>query len=207
MQMEKFASRIRSEFRARRARNSRYSLRAFATFLGTDHSTLSQVIRGKRPIPTASMRSWGKKLGIEREEMLAYIAGEQVPDARSAARQNQLTQWAAEAMSILAQPIHWEMVKLCRNPEFRADSRYVASKLGVSVDEVNLALSRLLRLRLLKVNSEGEWSDGTGLSPLTEASFRKLALARVREQASEFNPAAVVGGHHAERRQHSWATR
>ena len=60
----------------------------------------------------------------------------------------------------------------------------VAAKLGVSTDDVNLALSRLLRLRLLKVSSSGAWSDATGLSTFTEASFRKLALARVREQAT-----------------------
>lgn len=89
-------------------------------------------------------------------------------------------------MSILAQPIHWQMLRFSRKPEFRADSRYVAAKLGVSADEVNLALTRLLRLRLLKVTPAGAWSETTGLSTLTEASFRKLALARVREQAADF---------------------
>jgi transcriptional regulator with XRE-family HTH domain len=183
MQIENFASRIKSEFRIRRTRNPRYSLRAFAIFLGTDHSTLSQIICGKRPMPAARIRTWGKKLGLEPEEVLAYAAVEQVLDSRSAALQHQLTQWTTEAMSILAQPIHWQMLHLSREPEFRADSRYVAAKLGVSTDEVNVALSRLLRLRLLKASSDGVWSDATGLPTLNEASFRRLALARVREQA------------------------
>jgi hypothetical protein len=185
MPMKTFASRISAEFRARRARNPRYSLRAFATFLGTDHSTLSQVMRSKRPTPLPQIRTWGKKIGMDHEEILAYIAAAQVPDAQSAARQHQLTHWSAEAMSILAQPLHWEMLRLCRKPQFRADSRDVARKLGVSVDEVNLALSRLLRLRLLHASADGAWSDATGLPTLTEASFRKIALARVREQAAD----------------------
>jgi hypothetical protein len=185
MQMEKFAARIDAEFRIRRARNPQYSLRAFATFLGTDHSSLSQVIRRRRPTPVARIRTWGKKLGFDGEEILAYIAAEQVRDLQFADRQHHLTHWTAEAMSILAQPIHWEMLRFSRKPEFRADSRYVAAKLGVSADEVNLALTRLLRLRLLKVTPTGAWSETTGLSTLTEASFRKLALARVREQAAD----------------------
>ena len=184
MQIEKFASRIKSEFQNRSARNQRYSLRAFAAFLDTDHSTLSQVIRGKRPIPVASIHAWSKKLGMDREETLAYVTADQVQDLESAARQHHLKHWTAEAMTILSQPVHWEMLRLCRKPDFRADSRHVAAKLGVSTDEVNLALSRLLRLRLLKVSSSGAWSDATGLATFNEASFRKLALARVREQAT-----------------------
>ena len=185
MPPKKFASWVNAEFRNRRARNPRYSLRAFATFLGTDHSTLSQVIRGKRPTSALRIRSWGKKLGLDHEETLAYIAAEQVQDAHSAARQHHLTHWSAEAMSIVAQPIHWEMLRLCRKPQFRADSRDVARKLGVTVDQVNLALSRLLRLRLLQASPGGAWSETTGLSTLTEASFRKVALARVRQQAAD----------------------
>ena len=185
MELEKFAARVQSEFQVRRTRNPRYSLRAFAAFLGTDHSTLSQMMRGKRPVPVAHLRLWAKRLGLDDEETLAYLAAEEVQDMESAARQHRLKQWAAEATSILAQPIHWEMLRLSRNPDFRPDSRYVAAKLGVSADEVNIALSRLLRLRLLKADSTGAWADATGLPILTEASFRKLALARVREQAGE----------------------
>jgi transcriptional regulator with XRE-family HTH domain len=183
MQLEKFAARVQSEFQVRRTRNPRYSLRAFASFLGTDHSTLSQMMRGKRPVPVSHLRVWAKKLGLDDEEILAYLAAEEVQDVQSATRQHHLKHWAAEASSILAQPIHWEMLRLSRKPDFRPDSRYVAEKLGVSADEVNVALSRLLRLRLLKADSTGAWSDATGLPALTEASFRKLALARVREQA------------------------
>jgi hypothetical protein len=46
---------------------------------------------------------------------------------------------------------------------------------GLAVDQVNMALARLLRLRLL----EG------GVSTFTERQFRKLALARVREKSKE----------------------
>jgi hypothetical protein len=88
-------------------------------------------------------------------------------------------------MAILSQPVHWKMLRLCRKPEFHADSRQVAAALGVTTDEVNLALSRLLRLRLLNISPGGTWSDATGMSNLTEDSFRKLALARVREHASD----------------------
>jgi hypothetical protein len=46
-------------------KNARYSLPAFAAFLGTDHSTLQQILRGTRRAPAG------------------YIAKEHVPDAQA----------------------------------------------------------------------------------------------------------------------------
>jgi transcriptional regulator with XRE-family HTH domain len=41
---------LEAELNRRRARNARYSLRAFAHSLGLDHSTLSQILRGERKL-------------------------------------------------------------------------------------------------------------------------------------------------------------
>jgi transcriptional regulator with XRE-family HTH domain len=53
-------SRMQEELRIRHESNPRYSLRAFAAFLGTGHSTLSQILRGKRRAPVAQIRQWTK---------------------------------------------------------------------------------------------------------------------------------------------------
>src|SRR5579872_389778 len=142
-----FRERIGLDLEARRSKNARYSLRAFAAFLGIDHSTLSQILDGRRRIPVRHVRGWAKKLGIESEEAAAYVAAEQVPDADRARREEQLRHWTAEAISIARGRVHFEIVKLCREPGFRYDSRSIASRTGTTVDEVNMALSRLLRLR------------------------------------------------------------
>jgi hypothetical protein len=93
----------------------------------------------------------------------------------------------AEAMNIVGERAHWEILRLCRNPGFRPDCRSIAETISVPVDEVNMALSRLLRLRLLEVSPQGEWIDLTGLPNLTEKAFREIALARVRNKAAEFS--------------------
>src|SRR3954468_19740013 len=71
---ERFRNRLQREFDQRRQANERYSLRAFAAFLGTDHSTLSQILRSQRPLPLTRMRSWAKKLGLDSETTAAYVA-------------------------------------------------------------------------------------------------------------------------------------
>jgi len=71
---------LSQELEKRRRVNPRYSLRPFATLLGIDHSTISQVLRGKRRVPVA-VRRWDKRLGLTAEEVAAYVAIEHVPDA------------------------------------------------------------------------------------------------------------------------------
>jgi DNA-binding transcriptional regulator YdaS (Cro superfamily) len=181
-----FRERLRQEFESRRKKNPRYSLRAMAAFLDTDHSTLAQILRGARRVPATRVRGWARKLRISTEEAAAYIAAEHAPDARSAQRQHQLRHWTAEAAALTSEPAHWQILRLCRAPGFQADCRWIASQIGVSVDAVNMALSRLLRLGLLRMDTAGRWKDTTGLPRLTGGDFRRLALARVRKESTEW---------------------
>ncbi|HXM43883.1 MAG TPA: hypothetical protein VN924_21800 [Bryobacteraceae bacterium] len=176
-----FRQRLNVEFATRRQTNPRYSLRAFAAFLQTDHSTLSKVMQGNRRATVKQIRGMGKKLGMSPEEIAVHLAAEHVPDASTARRQARLRRWTAEALAVVGGAEHWEILRLCRAPGFRKDCRWIAAQTGVGVDQVNLALTRLLRLGLI----DGRWHAQTALAELTEAEFRKLALARVRQKAAE----------------------
>lgn len=174
-----FRDRLVQEFEARRAVNKRYSLRGFAALLGVDHASLSQVLRGKRSVPADRIATWGRKLKLPPEETAVYAAVARIADENARLREEQLRHWAAEILALLTQPIHREMLRLSRLRGFRADSRWIANEAGASVDEVNIALSRLLRLGLLEVAAAGVWSDKTGLAEITSASFRKFVAQRI----------------------------
>jgi transcriptional regulator with XRE-family HTH domain len=177
-----FQQRLAEEFDARRKKNLRYSLRAFAAFLETDHSTLSQILRDKRPTPSTQLRKWGRKLGMSSEEISAHIVAQQVPEPSTAGRQEQLRHWTAEALAILSDRSHWQLLRLSRSRTFQGDSRWLAAQMGISVDQVNVVLSRLLRLRLLAIEPSGKWK--CLCDSHNEAAFRKCALLRVREFAA-----------------------
>ena len=181
---QRFTARLEHEFKERCKANPRYSLRAFAAFLGTDHSTLSQIIRGKRRTPGRRMRSWARKLGLDPEEAVAYIAAEHLSDDRSVRRESQLRHWSAEALGVVMDRIHWDILRLCGQPDFRPDSRWIAERAGSTVDQVNVALARLLRLGLIELTSTSRWTGLTPSTVKTERDFRKLALARIREKAA-----------------------
>ena len=174
-----FRERLMREFDARRAANGRYSLRAFAALLDVDHATLSQILRGKRSVPMERIGAWARKLKLSPEETAVHAAVGRIADENGRLRQEQLRHWAAEMLALLTQPVHREMLRLSRLKTFRADSRWVANEARVGVDEVNIALSRLLRLGILEVKAAGVWVDKTGLGEITPQSFRKYVAERI----------------------------
>lgn len=120
------AAYLEREYGRRHARNRRYTLRAFARDLGCDHSTLSQWMRRTRPI--------------------THEAAEQICDAlrlfgpdRQIAREIDATD-----LSVLSS---------IRATGAR-DTSAVATATGLTTDQVNLSLFKLLRLVILRMDGE-----------------------------------------------------
>jgi hypothetical protein len=120
---------LQTEFERRRSANRRYSLRAFARWLAVDHSALSQILRGKRRITARSVRALGPKLALDEPAVAEHCA--------------------AEDESAILDAI--------RRPNFRADSRWLATMSGVPLDQVNIALQRLLRKGRVVMQSREKW--------------------------------------------------
>lgn len=177
-----FLARLRREMLRRCAGDARYSLRAFARDLGLDHSTLSQILRGRRRLTAATVRRLGRKLkhdgaAIERDALAASLACQ-----HETARLRLAREVTADAARALEEWPHLAILELTRLPEFEPDSRFIARVLGLGVDEVNVALQRLLRLGLLEMAGRARWVDhsgGGGADAFARATLRQL-LRRLR---------------------------
>jgi transcriptional regulator with XRE-family HTH domain len=178
VRQSKFSKLLEHEFQRGKEKNAKYSLRAFAAFLRTDHSPLSQILRDKRNPSQEQIENWCKRLGISTAERQIYGALERLPDAATLRQQEQLRHWTAEGLLLISKPVHLGILQLLRRPEFHSDVRWIAKQLGTNADEVNDAVSRLLRLRLLELRNN-QWKDLTGKEKLTETIFRNLALKAV----------------------------
>ena len=120
---------LAAEFAQRRGNNSRYSLRAFARDLGTDHATLSQVIRGRRVLSPRMARKFGRRLHLPEADILEACE-----------------QHNAEAI-----------LRLGRTAAFRPNSRWIATRTGLPLDVVNAALARLIHERRLVMQAAKKW--------------------------------------------------
>jgi transcriptional regulator with XRE-family HTH domain len=121
-----------TELARRRARNPRYSLRAFARALGTHHSTLSQILHRRRRLTARAIEQLGARLGLSTSEI------------REARREENCT----------------TVLSLTSDPRFRADSRWIAMMAGIPLDDVNVALHWLLHSRRLVMRSRTTWAPG-----------------------------------------------
>jgi len=121
---------LQNEFERRRTANPRYSLRSFARDLAVHHSTLSQMLRGKRRLTGRIVRTFGGRLRLTAPAIAELCALEN----------------ESAVLSALARP------------NFRADSRWIASMVGIPLDEVNVTLQRLLRKRIVTMTTRARWA-------------------------------------------------
>lgn len=184
-----FRDYLRNELAARCARNPQYSLRAFAIYLGVHHSTLSQLLRGKRSTTRAVIEKFGFRLGLSSEAMEQFVHAEaaQPRDTHSEAR----TQLARDTAEVLEDWRNFAILELTRLDDFQPDSRWIARMLGITVDEVNVALSRLCRLRLLRMDRDG-WKDQLGDVVMDIAHFSHAAMRNLLHQVLPVHTSATI---------------
>jgi transcriptional regulator with XRE-family HTH domain len=151
---------LQEELARRCARNPRYSLRAFARYLGLDHSTLSQLLRGRRRFTSRTIERIGKRLSLTPDMITQFVGREREPAESWTTRE--LRQLSRDAALSLAEWHHHAILELTRLPSFTPDVRWISRVLDVPVDDVNVAITRLARLGLLDMRSPTAWVDAAG---------------------------------------------
>lgn len=158
---------LQNELVERCRKNNLYSLRSFAKSLEINHATLSHLIRGKRPITKKMQQKLGRKLGLCEKKMEEFriYDGKKGDDQSNS---DNFTQLAQDSLAVISDWYYgaiWELMKL---DHFNANPRWIAKALGITTSEVNIALERFQRLRLMEIKSDGTWvincEDVSGIS-------------------------------------------
>jgi uncharacterized protein (TIGR02147 family) len=154
---------IQAEYERRAARNPAYSYRGFARDLDLSQSFLSQVLSRKRKLgeETALLVSQRLRLkGARKKLFLQLVRLEQVRRPESKAILNEeVEELLARNPEFKALPedvfnavAHWQcfaLLELTALPGFRADPRWIARKLGITLRAARSALERLRKVGLL----------------------------------------------------------
>lgn len=162
---------INREFEVRKKNNSRYSLRAYAQYLGIDITSLSQILAGQRLL---SFKRGEKFLDLvvrnkrERENFLLSLAKHHQeknkkrlsPLARMILSHkikiihtdindpSRKIDW--EIFNTIADWYHYALLELTTTESFKSDPVWIARKLGISLFETAQAIKRLLQTGLMK---------------------------------------------------------
>lgn len=173
--------------------NPSYSLRAMARAIGLNHSTLSQIIRGKRPLTEKSVIKICQGLGLSSEETTNFMQSLVENQTQFGSKTVSVQQLSMDAYHVLADWYHLAILKLPKMTDFSNQPKWIAKKLGLSLNELNAAMERLKRLELITVSATGEWmvrgdkeSESMAMAPsaaiATSEDLQVMAEQKSRKQ-------------------------
>lgn len=171
---------LQRQFTERCKRNPRYSLRAFAKNLDMEASSLSQILSGKRPVSKKSMQALCEKLSANPNDLKNF--GLLTIEASDA----DFMQVSLDTFSVISEWYHYAILELTFVSGFKADPKWIARKLSITVEEAKAATERLKRLGLLLEENGSLIKSSkfiTNLSAVNTSSAHRELQRQVVEKA------------------------
>ncbi len=184
---------LQKELTARCEQNPRYSLRAFARDLQLSPSRLSEILNSKQGLSRKAAHKIAGILGYGEKESLLFCDLVSVKHARSPKeretahirllktsiekQQDEVFHLQLDAFKIISDWYHLAILELLKCSSFKSDTKWMARRLGIPLIQVELAIERLLRVKLLK-KQDGHYlavqQDGWVPGGIPSASIRKF---------------------------------
>lgn len=155
---------LREELTKRMAANPQYSLRAFARDLKLSPQQLSNLLNGRRGISPQAAQKIANRLGMNQRESERFFhmvqsrfGRSRLAKANSVARlkefqseQNRTAALTADAFQLISNWYHYALLELIKTQTNKSQSiSFFSKRLGISQQEVEVALARLERLELV----------------------------------------------------------
>lgn len=157
-----FRTALREELARRQRTNPSYSLWAFAKQLGIQPPTLSAVLTGKRPLPTAMAEALPEKLSFSPAEKKRFLGSVYTQKASSSPNPSSEHESSARILreelhhKIIAEWEHYAILTLADTRGFQAKKSWIAKRLGISDVRAQTALDRLVQSGLMSVDASGK---------------------------------------------------
>lgn len=201
---------LREELARRCKINSRYSLRALARALDVDPAVLSRALANKRALSYKVARRITENLCLTPKEAALFLASvaEDQKD-RGLKRCNLETQpdsnidkadidhIGADFFRIIGDWYHYAIQQLTLIEGFKSDPRWIAQRLGITVQEAQLAVKRLILAGLLQ-ESNGHFRAAATKADIKDKRVSLPALHHHQKQmlqkaihSMENNPAEM----------------
>lgn len=139
---------LKEELEKRRQANSLYSLRAFSRQLRMSPAQLSQIMSGKRPLTAKAAFRVAEILNLSPLETTSFIESTLQAGAMADAGPTEIKE---EEFQLVADWYHLAILSLSELRNHRADPRWIAGQLGITVSQASEALQRLHRLKIIEI--------------------------------------------------------
>lgn len=141
---------LEREYIKRKQRNSAYSLRAFAKYLGIGIASLSDCLSLKRSLSKKNILKIIDKLELSPHEAEILLAESQKALTKTETDLYRL-KIKDDQFKIMSDWYHFAILELALIKDHKATPVWVAHKLGISVIEAQVAIERLVNLKFLTI--------------------------------------------------------
>lgn len=144
-------------------------------------------MRSKRKLSPRALATIGKRIGLSDEAIQVYAQSLKKGAHSNRAPENvRSVSLDLDTFQLLSAWHHLAILELIQIKGFQADSRWIAKTLGISIAQVNVALQRLLRLRLLEMREASRWIDKSGDAEFRSAALTETAGNQINQEAHRF---------------------
>jgi uncharacterized protein (TIGR02147 family) len=162
---------LQEEWIKRREKNSNYSLRRYARFLGVPAASLSLIINGRScpSLKNATKMSAALSLAPDlQNKFFSSVAKAQMGRGLkrisrkireiSSMIENETSQdLSLDVFRTISDWYHYAILMIAKTEGFKPDPKWIASQLGMSAADVVLAIDRLKKVGLLEITKKGQW--------------------------------------------------
>lgn len=140
---------LQKELKIRQERNPGYSLRAFSGNLGIDSSNLSKILSGQLVAGEKLKKKIMLKLGLPEVDLLSGNYNDKITD-------DEYRYHDLNLFNIIADWYYYAILELFKLERFQGpiNTKALATELGIEIEEATQAISRLINLNLIKVDTK-----------------------------------------------------
>ncbi len=137
------------QFQDRKNRNPAYSMRAFARDLHISVAALSQFLSRKRELSRTNKENVISRLQFSPLEKQVFLEKKSISQS-----DNQKAIVSEDLFNLIGDWVCFALLSLSKIKNHTADPLEISIKLGIEASEVQRALERLVRLKLLQVKNQ-----------------------------------------------------
>lgn len=168
---------LNAEFERKCEKNKSYSLRAYARDLGVQAATLSHIMKRKRaPSPEFKEKVYSAlKLSVDQKSYLESTSEE-------------VYKFTKKEMDVFLSLSDWYydgIIELLRTKGFESQNEFVATRLGIGIEEAESAIKRLLQLGLMKKMPNKSWNATSENTIMYGGDQTSFALQKLQRQLME----------------------
>ena len=155
-----YIAKIREELSLKQRANPNYSHRAYARDLGLHSSTLSSILKGRRPLPLKNSKYVAAKLNLGPKERTLFL--ESLYRTKTNIDEIKIDENDDRFIldetyyKVIAEWEHMTVETLLEVDHFIATPENVAERLGITVNRAQVVLNNLLTCGLVKQDEQGK---------------------------------------------------